>query len=212
MRILFINQYFYPDMAASMLRYGGRYPGAYLLRRGLFLPRELPALLGAERAREGLRRLRPLSHIADILPPTRVQRTKAKEPHNNTHLTPFAKIALLESSLYMRNQLLRDTDWASMAHSLEVRVPLVDAVLFCSLAPLLGADKLPNRKHLLAYSPAKPLPCDVVSRVKTGFTTPIGLWEQRSQLAQECGQNVPASRRYCQWARRWGLLVKPCSR
>ena len=29
----------------------------------------------------------------------------------------------------MRNQLLRDTDWASMAHSLEVRVPLVDAVL-----------------------------------------------------------------------------------
>ena len=36
---------------------------------------------------------------------------------------------MLESSLYMRNQLLRDTDWASMAHSLEVRVPLVDVEL-----------------------------------------------------------------------------------
>ena len=43
--------------------------------------------------------------------------------------TSFGKVAVLESSLYMRNQLLRDTDWASMAHSLEVRVPLVDAEL-----------------------------------------------------------------------------------
>ena len=34
----------------------------------------------------------------------------------------------------MRNQLLRDTDWASMAHGLEVRVPLVDSVLLSSAA------------------------------------------------------------------------------
>jgi asparagine synthase (glutamine-hydrolysing) len=42
----------------------------------------------------------------------------------------------MESSLYMRNQLLRDTDWASMAHSLEVRVPLVDSKLLRSLVPI----------------------------------------------------------------------------
>ena len=41
---------------------------------------------------------------------------------------------MLESSLYMRNQLLRDTDWASMAHSLEVRVPLVDSKLLSQFA------------------------------------------------------------------------------
>ena len=32
--------------------------------------------------------------------------------------------SLLESKIYMRNQLLKDTDWASMANSIEVRVHL----------------------------------------------------------------------------------------
>ena len=35
-------------------------------------------------------------------------------------------VSLLESKIYMKNQLLRDTDWASMANSIEVRVPFVD--------------------------------------------------------------------------------------
>src|SRR5258708_3015101 len=35
----------------------------------------------------------------------------------------FARVATLEASLYMPNQLLRDPDWSSMAHSLEARVP-----------------------------------------------------------------------------------------
>ena len=98
--------------AAGLFEYGGSYPGAYLLRRGLFMPWELPGLLGEELAQEGLARLDPLAHIAGALSP---------DPGH-----PFARVAALEASLYMRNQLLRDTDWASMAHSLEVRVPLVD--------------------------------------------------------------------------------------
>ena len=40
-----------------MLRFGGSYPAAYLLCRGLFLPRELPTLIGMKTGREGLRRL-----------------------------------------------------------------------------------------------------------------------------------------------------------
>ena len=36
-----------------------------------------------------------------------------------------AQVALLESTRYLRNQLLRDSDWASMAHSVELRTPLV---------------------------------------------------------------------------------------
>ena len=82
---------------------------------------------GADLAREGLKRLDPINHIACTLTPDPVQ--------------PFARVATLEASLYMRNQLLRDTDWASMAHSLEVRVPLVDAVLLAKLAGMgLGID------------------------------------------------------------------------
>ena len=49
--------------AAGLLKYGGTYAGAYLLRRGLFMPWELEAVLGADTARLGLRRLNPLRHI-----------------------------------------------------------------------------------------------------------------------------------------------------
>ena len=37
----------------------------------------------------------------------------------------------------MRHQLLRDADWAGMAHGVEIRVPLVDVTLLKSVAPLL---------------------------------------------------------------------------
>ncbi len=49
---------------AGMIEYGGTYPGAYLLRRGLFMPWELKEILGEELAVEGLRRLDPLRMIA----------------------------------------------------------------------------------------------------------------------------------------------------
>ena len=41
--------------AAGLLEYGGSYPGAYLLRRGLFMPWELPGLLGEELTQRGSR-------------------------------------------------------------------------------------------------------------------------------------------------------------
>ena len=48
--------------------------------------------------------------------------------HINEHdfKTEDSKISSLESCFYMRNQLLRDIDWAGMAHSLEIRTPFVD--------------------------------------------------------------------------------------
>ena len=128
--------------AAGIVELGGSYPGAYLLRRGIFLPWELPELLGPDLAREGLERLDPLDHIACTLAPDPVQ--------------PFARVATLESSLYMRNQLLRDTDWASMAHSLEVRVPLVDTELLEKLTGMgLGVGQR-SIKSLLAEAPNRP--------------------------------------------------------
>src|ERR1044071_8347615 len=102
-----------------MIEFGGTYPGAYLLRRGLFMPWELKDILGEEMAREGLRRLAPLRMIGEAIEP---------DPKSS-----YARIAALESCLYMRNQLLRDTDWASMKHSVEVRVPSVDIEVFRTL-------------------------------------------------------------------------------
>jgi asparagine synthase (glutamine-hydrolysing) len=86
-------------------------------------------------------------------------------------------VATLEATLYMRNQLLRDTDWASMAHSLEVRTPLVDAWLLRQLAPLLTNEKQASKQYF-ADSPKPALPDYVRNRPKTGFVVPLIDWVQ----------------------------------
>ncbi len=55
--------------ALGMVELGGSYRGAYLLRRGLFLPHELPAKLGRDMVREGLRRLKPLRRLQTSMTP-----------------------------------------------------------------------------------------------------------------------------------------------
>jgi asparagine synthase (glutamine-hydrolysing) len=145
----------------EIVRYGGSYAGAYFVKRGRFLAPELPSILGRDIAEDGLRRLDMLSII---------EKTVTPDPGN-----AFARVAALESSLYLRNQLLRDVDWASMAHSLEVRVPLVDSHLFQKLAPVLVTRKA-RGKQILADAPRPPLPSEVRNRRKTGFTVPIREW------------------------------------
>ncbi len=146
---------------AGVLEYGGTYEGAYLLRRGLFMPWELPVVAGAELAREGLQRLDMLGRLRAALDP---------DPG-----TPHARVIALESSFFLREQLLRDIDWASMAHSLEVRVPLVDAVLLRELAPIVARSN-GDGKSLLLAAPRRPLPPAVAARPKSGFTLPLRRW------------------------------------
>jgi asparagine synthase (glutamine-hydrolysing) len=121
--------------------------------------------------------------------------------------TPHARVSTLESTLYLRNQLLRDTDWASMAHSLEVRTPLVDIALLRALAPAL-AVATGNRKPLLAACPSKPLPATITERAKTGFVTPVAEWQGRGATARHW-QGIPLLRsENCPWARRWSAVVR----
>jgi asparagine synthase (glutamine-hydrolysing) len=152
---------------AGLARFGGSLPGAYLLRRGLFLPAELPRVMGREAAAEGLARLQPEAHLR-----ARVPAPPAGE---------FWQIASLEASLYLRNQLLRDCDWAGMAHGVEIRVPFVDADLTRRLTPLLCGMQRPPGKELLARAPRHPLPRSVVERRKTGFETPLSQWLSPAQ-------------------------------
>ena len=74
----------------------------------------------------------------------------------------------------MRNQLLRDADWAGMAHSLEIRVPLVDVDLFRKVLPLTFRGEA--TKRAMAQAPKKPLPDQVIGRGKTGFSIPVRDW------------------------------------
>jgi len=153
---------------AGLLEYGGTYPGAYLLRRGLFMPWELPSVLDGDLVRQGWTELRSLTRLARTIDGIRSARLR---------------VSALELSWYMRNQLLRDTDWASMAHSLEVRVPLVDVPLVRTVAALPGLES--NGKALLANTPARALPRGVIERRKTGFVVPVRQW-----LAKQRGRGL----------------------
>jgi asparagine synthase (glutamine-hydrolysing) len=179
--------------AAGFLQYAGSYSGAYLLRRGVFMPWELSGLMDREFMREGLRRLDPIKHIAAVLKP---------EPK-----APWSKVAALEAGLYLRNQLLRDTDWASMAHSLEVRVPFVDATLAATVAPDFAGLPAGLGKQIIAKSPTVTVPPDIQNRIKTGFSTPIVQWLQDDERMR-AWREVPRLRlANCPWARRWAYQI-----
>lgn len=182
--------------AAGIAELGGTYPGAYLLRRGLFMPWELSKVLPHETVQQGLAELAPLELIGREL----------NGDFGHGPASDFARVAALESSLYMRNQLLRDTDWTSMAHSLEARVPLVDRQLLERVAGLpLGAPGYSGKK-LLALAPRQPLPRSVWDKPKTGFATPINTWIRN--LPGIAGGSPTKAFDGQHWSRRWALEVK----
>jgi len=144
---------------AGLLEYGGSYAGAYLLRRGLFMPWELPHLLDPDLVRIGWRKLEPMVLLEATVKDIACERLR---------------VAALEMTWYMRNQLLRDSDWAGMAHSLEIRVPLVDLDLLRAVIPMVAVNQA--GKQEMARTPALPLPDAVLKRQKTGFSVPIRDW------------------------------------
>lgn len=99
------------------------------------------------------------------------------------------RISQLELQGYMANTLLRDTDVMSMAHSLEVRVPFVDAKVVDYALSLPGEWKLDQRqngvpKPLLADALSDLLPRDFLARKKMGFTLPFEKWMQGRMRAE----------------------------
>jgi asparagine synthase (glutamine-hydrolysing) len=103
----------------------------------------------------------------------------------------------------MRNQLLRDTDWASMAHSLEVRVPLVDSVLLRAVSGVRNAAPSLVNQGALAESVSIPLPSAIRERAKSGFTTPIAKWlnHARAMVATKAPRRKMAESAH--WSREW---------
>jgi asparagine synthase (glutamine-hydrolysing) len=148
--------------ALGLLEYANGWPGTYLLQRGLFLPDELAQLMDRDLVREGMRRLKPLNRLAASIVP---------DPGCD-----MARVSVLESSNYMRHQLLRDADWAGMAHGVEIRVPLVDVALLNTVAPTFARLVPGAGKAALAQAPSRPLPNELVARAKTGFAVPTGAW------------------------------------
>lgn len=144
-----------PEWAATI-------SGAWWLRRGLFSPQDLPLLMAPDLAAEVLEHFSAEEWVGQM----------AGELPKDSRLA----LGQIESTTYLRNQLLRDSDWASMDHSVELRTPLVDASLLREVQPLLGAFRQFPGKRLLAEAPARQLPEEVITRPKTGFAIPVQRW------------------------------------
>lgn len=84
-------------------------------------------------------------------------------------------VSLMESRLYMHNQLLRDTDAMSMRHSLEVRVPFLDNAVV-SMAARCKAALGRSRKASLIAARAIYFPSGLESGGKKGFSFPFEEW------------------------------------
>jgi asparagine synthase (glutamine-hydrolysing) len=158
---------------AGLLRYGASLPGAYFLRRAVFLPEDLPAILGEERATEALSTFDPIEYAEGVL---RERIGDDWEAVTRNRDRAWEIVHVLETFLYMRNQLLRDSDWASMAHSLELRVPLVDVPLQEAVAAAGFEPARSRGKAAVLRGIAPDLPEELFTRAKSGFAIPVATW------------------------------------
>ncbi len=89
------------------------------------------------------------------------------------------RLLLIDLNTYLVDDLLMLGDKTSMAHSLEVRLPLLDQDLLAATAAMPSHLKLGWRgqgKYILKKLAERHLPREVIYRPKKGFTTDIGGW------------------------------------
>ncbi len=209
-----------PDMAAA----GQDLTALYQLAYALFLPSFQRELLDGDASAAMTSGL--TAELADSL------------EAETAHRTPLSAVAALEQRLFLGERLLRDTDAASMAVSLETRLPLVDSVVVDAVNRLpdglrfepLGRKQVLRRIGLEGLDPA------LFERPKRGFVLPFDRWIKRSlgramdetmrdhRLARDAGLDGAAVERvwtaYQQgapglyWSRVWVLyvLIRWCHR
>jgi asparagine synthase (glutamine-hydrolysing) len=208
----------------EMVRHSHDLLSLYQLSYALFLPgfqRELLAPDFVESLADGL----PLALRQQIVAETRAR-------------TPLSAISVMEQRLFLGERLLRDNDVASMASSLEQRVPLVDQLLFENV------DRVPDparyqplgRKAMLRRIGLRGLDPALFERPKSGFVLPFDRWIRRGlkvtmdqtlrdpQAIDPVGLNPVAIERLWQafldgapgiyWSRVWAIyvLVRWCHR
>ncbi len=181
----------------GLVRHAATLAGAYFVRRGLYLPEELPDLVGADVAAEGLQAYDPVEDAQRHL--------RDGGSHLDDALDGWSAVQRLETGQYLRNQLLRDADWASMAHGLEIRVPFVLASLVAELHAHGFAPQAQGGKAALARVLAPELPEAALRRGKSGFTIPA-----TRDVDARVSWGLQARRRALRiLSRRFGIDVRP---
>lgn len=178
--------------------------GCYLGFRGLFPPRHIAALLGAEE-----REVR--AAVGGL-----VAQPDGSEPDLGHALRR------IEAGRYLHDQLLRDADVFAMAHSVELRVPYLEqGVLAAAGRTPRGARVHPRiNKPALVAAVGDPRIQALAHQPKTGFTLPMDRWLREAADARELGEaeglldrravariwaDFDAGRLH--WSRPWALLI-----
>ena len=101
-------------------------------------------------------------------------------------LSPLSATSVFELALFLRERLLRDSDAASMAVSLELRVPLLDhrVVEAAQWVPDEPRYSPVGKKQLLRSLAMPNLDQGIFDRPKAGFVLPIALWA-KDRLAND---------------------------
>lgn len=104
---------------------------------------------------------------------------------------PLSLIQYLDIKTYLPGDILTKVDRASMAYSLEVRVPLLDHELVGWIASLPPNFKLRGSegKYIFKKSLEGQLPNDILYRPKMGFGVPLGSWF-RNELKEKIKETV----------------------
>ncbi|MDP1647992.1 MAG: amidotransferase 1, exosortase A system-associated [Rubrivivax sp.] len=91
---------------------------------------------------------------------------------------PLALVQYLDLKTYLVGDINTKVDRASMAHSLEVREPLMDHKLVEWLGTLPSSLKIRGQegKYLLKKAMEPKLPADILYRPKMGFSVPLARW------------------------------------
>jgi asparagine synthase (glutamine-hydrolysing) len=144
----------------------------YFLTRALFTPADTRRLLPIQQSAEPIACLRHM--VAETM-----------------NMDAVNRVSYLESRCYMLNTLLRDSDVMSMAHGVELRVPLIDPRLAECMFSVPGRRKLDKRvpKPLLVNAVEPDLPPEIIHRRKQGFTFPFERW-LRDQAGSEVERSI----------------------
>jgi asparagine synthase (glutamine-hydrolysing) len=167
----------------------GRVNDAYWTIRGFFTPEEVKRLVR--------------HYVGDE---AELNGDDAFAANGNEQLTVQDQIGYLETTRYMRNQLLRDSDVMSMAWGLELRVPLVDQEVAAVVGSVPAATRCaPGKKLLLRAVPE--IPTWVANQPKRGFSFPFERWirDQWCDTFREIELSSPVPLQT--WYRTWCLFM-----
>lgn len=142
--------------------------GEYLFLRGFFTPNVVAQLLQVDE-----------NAVAALLQNYPIDNEVAR-------LTAEDRISWFETNIYMQNQLLKDTDYMSMAHGVEVRVPFLDQDVVNNALQLPTEKRFDQNqpKSLLIKAYQSLLPEVIWNRPKKGFTFPFQHWFKSYQPMQ----------------------------